>query len=77
MSVPQSVQPRLGFIPPHYRAWVVRGGYIVLPFLLRVRLRPWLPAGIWPVTCDNPEVLAQAVKQFQTGKTRLIMAFRH
>ena len=49
----------------------------MLPFLLRVRLRPWLPAGIWPVTCDNPEVLAHEFKQFQSGKTRLIMAFRH
>ncbi|HIK44625.1 MAG TPA: 1-acyl-sn-glycerol-3-phosphate acyltransferase [Leptolyngbyaceae cyanobacterium M65_K2018_010] len=71
------VQPRLGFIPPHYRAWVVRGGYWVLPFLLRVRLRRWLPAGIWPVTCTNPEVLATEFERFQSGKSRLIMAFRH
>ncbi len=77
MSAHPSVQPRLDFIPPHYRAWVVQGGYVVLPFLLRVRLRPWLPVGIWPVTCDNPEVLAQEFKQFQDGKTRLILAFRH
>jgi 1-acyl-sn-glycerol-3-phosphate acyltransferase len=74
---PQSVQPRLGFIPPHYRAWVVQAGYILLPFLLRVRLRPWLPVGIWPVTCANPEVLAQCYQQFQSGKIRLVMAFRH
>jgi len=70
-------QPPLGFIPPRYKPWVVQGSYILLPLMLRLRLRPWLPAGIWPVTCDNPEVLAECFRQFQTGKIRLIMAFRH
>lgn len=77
MPEAQRVRPHLKFIPPHYRAWVVRGGYVVLPFLLRVRLRPWLPVGIWPVTCPNPEVLANYFHQFQAGKIRLVMAFRH
>jgi len=79
VAVPEAdkVQPRLGFIPPHYRAWVVRGGYCCLPFLLRVRLRPWLPVGIWPVTCPNPEVLAELFQQFQRGQIRLLLAFRH
>jgi hypothetical protein len=45
--------------------------------MLMLRLRPWLPAGIWPVTCPNPEVLAECFHQFQTGKIRLMMAFRH
>ncbi|HSM81199.1 MAG TPA: 1-acyl-sn-glycerol-3-phosphate acyltransferase [Nodosilinea sp.] len=70
-------QPPLAFIPPRYKPWVVQGCYIVLPIMLRLRLRPWLPAGIWPVTCDNPEVLADSFRQFQAGKIRLIMAFRH
>lgn len=77
MPEADNVQPRLGFIPPHYRAWVVRGGYVFLPFLLRVRLRPWLPVGIWPVTCKNPAVLAELFHQFQQGKIRLLLAFRH
>ncbi|WP_225907488.1 lysophospholipid acyltransferase family protein [Leptolyngbya sp. BL0902] len=77
MPESKKVQPRMGFIPPHYREWVVRGGYFCLPFLLRVRLRPWLPVGIWPVTCPNPEVLAELFHQFQQGKIRLLMAFRH
>lgn len=77
MPEAQRVQPRLNFIPPRYRAWVVRGGYVLLPILLRVRLRPWLPVGIWPVTCPNPEVLAAYFHQFQLGKIRLVMAFRH
>ncbi len=71
------IQPRMEFIPPYYREWVVRGGYVVLPLLLRVRLRPWLPVGIWPVTCKNPEVLAALFHQFQQGKIRLLLAFRH
>lgn len=71
------VQPSLRFIPPHYRAWVVQGGYLILPLLLKLRLRPWLPAGIWPVSSPNPEVLAEGFHQFQTGKSRLILAFRH
>ncbi len=70
-------KPPLRFIPPHFKAWVVQGGYILLPLLLRVRLRPWLPVGIWPVTCPNPEVLAESFHQFQAGKIRLILAFRH
>lgn len=73
----EKVQPRLGFIPPHYREWVVRGGYVLLPLLLRLRLRPWLPVGIWPVTCKNPEVLAELFHQFQQGHIRLLLAFRH
>lgn len=73
----RSVKPRLEFIPPRYNPWVVRCSYAVLPWLLRVRLRPWLPAGIWPVTCKNPEVLVEQFEQFQAGKIRLILAFRH
>jgi hypothetical protein len=70
-------QPPLGFIPPRYKPWVVQLGYFLLPLMLRLRLRPWLPAGIWPVTCPNPEVLAECFHQFQTGQIRLMMAFRH
>jgi hypothetical protein len=55
----------------------MRLGYAALPLFLRVRLRPWLPAGIWPVTCENPEVLVEQFEQFEAGKIRLILAFRH
>ncbi|MBU6229869.1 MAG: 1-acyl-sn-glycerol-3-phosphate acyltransferase [Cyanobacteria bacterium REEB459] len=77
MSSFQTLQPPLKFIPHHYRDWVRRGGYALLPLLLRVRLQPWLPAGIWPVTCKNPELLVKALHQFQSGETRLLLAFRH
>lgn len=77
LSGRRSVKPSLEFIPPHYNSWVMRGGYAFLPLFLRVRLRPWLPAGIWPVTCENPEVLVEHFEQFEAGKIRLILAFRH
>jgi 1-acyl-sn-glycerol-3-phosphate acyltransferase len=71
------VKPRLKFIPPHFNLWVMRFGYWILPLLLRVRLRRWLPAGIWPVVCRNPEPLVECFQQFQLGKVRLLLAFRH
>jgi hypothetical protein len=77
LSGRHSVKPRLEFIPPRYNPWVMRSAYALLPLLLRVRLRPWLPAGIWPVICPNPEVLVEGFEQFQAGKIRLILAFRH
>jgi hypothetical protein len=77
LAKPNRAQPPLGFIPPSYKPWVVQIGYMLLPLMLRLRLRPWLPAGIWPVTCANPEVLAECYRQFQAGEIRLIMAFRH
>ena len=77
MSGRRSVKPRLEFIPPRYNPWVMRLAYAGLPLTLRVRLRPWLPAGIWPVTCENPAVLVKHFEQFYGGKIRLILAFRH
>jgi hypothetical protein len=77
LSGRRSVKPSLEFIPPRYNPWVMRMGYAFLPLFLQVRLRPWLPAGIWPVTCENPEVLVEQFEQFDAGKVRLILAFRH
>jgi 1-acyl-sn-glycerol-3-phosphate acyltransferase len=74
---PYRVKPRLKFIPPHFNPWVMRFVYGTLPLLLRVRLRRWLPAGIWPVVCENPEVLVEGFRQFQAGQMRLLLAFRH
>lgn len=74
---PTRVKPRLNFIPPRYNPWVMRFGYMTLPLLLKVRLRRWLPANIWPVTCENPEKLVDCFRQFQAGKIRLMLAFRH
>ncbi len=48
-----------------------------LPVLLRAHMRPWLPAGIAQVETHNVETLVELYRQFQAGKIRLLMAFRH
>ncbi|HEY9801696.1 MAG TPA: 1-acyl-sn-glycerol-3-phosphate acyltransferase [Leptolyngbyaceae cyanobacterium] len=48
-----------------------------LPLVLRFRTRPWLPAGIVDIEGENAEVLAQLYQQFQAGKIRFLLAFRH
>lgn len=55
----------------------MRLSYAVLPVLLTVRLRPWLPAGIRQVHCHQGTTLATCWQQFQQGNIRLILAFRH
>jgi Acyltransferase len=44
---------------------------------MRLRLWPWLPAGVTQVTIDQIETLVDLYQQFQAGKIRLMMAFRH
>ncbi|AUT03939.1 glycerol acyltransferase [Nostoc sp. CENA543] len=72
-----STQPALKFIPYSFNPLVVRIFHAVLPFILRFRTRPWLPAGIVQVEAKNAEILAELYGQFQAGKIRLLMAFRH
>lgn len=71
------VQPRLNFIPPAYSSYLLRVVHGALPILLRVRLSPWLPAGINQIQVVNGGVLAQLYQQFQQGNLRFLMAFRH
>ncbi len=75
--VESRAQPALAFIPPQLNRWVLWGAYAALPLLLRVRLQRWLPAGIWPIVCDDPAPLVQCFQQFQAGEIRLLLAFRH
>ncbi|HBB35920.1 MAG TPA: glycerol acyltransferase [Cyanobacteria bacterium UBA8803] len=70
-------QPPLEFIPPHFNPLVYYSARAVLPLLLRLRIRPWLPAGIAQVETVNVEVLAHLYQQFQMGKIRFLIAFRH
>jgi len=49
----------------------------LLPLVLRFRTRPWLPAGIVKIEAENSEILAELYQQFQSGKIRFLMAFRH
>ncbi|BAZ39687.1 phospholipid/glycerol acyltransferase [Calothrix sp. NIES-4101] len=70
-------QPPLKFIPPHFNPLVLKLAQWCLPILLRFRLRPWLPAGIVCVETKNVETLAKIYQQFQAGKIRFLIAFRH
>lgn len=71
------VQPGLEFIPPRFNPWCVRLIHAALPLLLRLRLRPWLPAGIGKVHCHAVKTLAECYSQFQRGQIRLLLVFRH
>ncbi len=73
----QHAQPRLDFIPQRFNPFVLQLAQWLLPVLLRFRLRPWLPAGISRIEVKNAEVLAELYQQFQAGKIRFLMAFRH
>lgn len=64
-------QPPLEFIPPALDPLFLRVCQLVLPSWIR-----WKTA-ISQIEADNVEVLADSYRQFQQGKTRFIMAFRH
>ncbi|MBW4615828.1 MAG: 1-acyl-sn-glycerol-3-phosphate acyltransferase [Desmonostoc vinosum HA7617-LM4] len=72
-----STQPPLKFIPENFNVYVLQITQWLVPFLLRFRTRPWLPAGIVRIEAKNTEVLAQLYQQFQAGKIRFLLAFRH
>ncbi len=72
-----STQPPLKFIPQRFNPFILKLLHWLLPFVLRFRTRPWLPAGIVQVEAKNAEVLAKLYQQFQAGKIRFLIAFRH
>ncbi|WP_156120375.1 1-acyl-sn-glycerol-3-phosphate acyltransferase [Neosynechococcus sphagnicola] len=65
------VQPPLEFIPPRFNPGVLRLMQWLLPALIRTQ------TGIEQIQGRNVEQLVDLYQQFQTGKVRLIMAFRH
>ncbi len=67
----QTVQPPLKFLPPRLTPWVVRLAQAGLPLWLR-----WAK-GIPRVEVEGGERLAQLYQQFEAGKIRLLVAFRH
>ncbi|MDZ7960602.1 MAG: 1-acyl-sn-glycerol-3-phosphate acyltransferase [Aulosira sp. DedQUE10] len=73
----QSVQPPLKFIPQRLNRIVLQISQWLLPIFLRFRTRPWLVAGIVEIEAKNAEVLAQLYQEFQAGKVRFLLAFRH
>ena len=64
-------QPPLEFIPPAFNPFVLQVAQLVLPFWLRSQ------TSITHIQADNVEALAELYHQFQSGKIRLMMAFRH
>ncbi|MBD2568412.1 lysophospholipid acyltransferase family protein [Anabaena lutea] len=72
-----STQPPLKFIPQRHNPLIVKITSWFLPFFLQVRTRPWLPAGIVNIEAKNAEVLAKLYQEFQAGKIRFLIAFRH
>jgi len=67
----QQVQPPLEFLPPDLNLTVVRGMQSALPLLLRSR------TSIRSLSAENVEILVNLYQQFQAGKIRFLMAFRH
>ncbi|MFS8858691.1 1-acyl-sn-glycerol-3-phosphate acyltransferase [Synechococcus sp. H55.7] len=67
----QTVQPPLKFLPPRLTPWVVRFAQTGLPLWLR-----WAK-GIPRIEVEGGERLAQLYQQFEAGKIRLLVAFRH
>nr|WP_026082334.1 1-acyl-sn-glycerol-3-phosphate acyltransferase [Mastigocladopsis repens] len=73
----QLAQPPLEFIPQRFNPVVLFITQRLLPVLLRFRTRPWLPTGITQIETVNVEALVKLYQQFQAGKIRFLMAFRH
>jgi hypothetical protein len=71
------VQPGLQPIPQKFNPMVLQLVHQTLPFLLRFRTRPWLPAGITQIESTHIETLVEFYRQFQAGKIRFMLAFRH
>ncbi|MEM9273963.1 MAG: 1-acyl-sn-glycerol-3-phosphate acyltransferase [Cyanobacteria bacterium P01_F01_bin.143] len=66
-----NVQPSLEFIPPAFNPLVLQGSRSLVPFWLRYS------QGIPEVRVDNAEELIELYRQFNQGKTRFLLAFRH
>lgn len=64
-------RPALEFIPPHLNPVVVQLAKPIVPFWQHAR------TSISQIETQNVEVLAELFHQFQQGKTRFLMAFRH
>ena len=73
----RQVQPRLKFIPPAFNPLVLQVAQWLVLVLLRFRTQPWLTAGITRIETVNIEGLIDLYHQFQAGKIRFLMAFRH
>ncbi|MDY6802999.1 MAG: 1-acyl-sn-glycerol-3-phosphate acyltransferase [Cyanobacteriota bacterium] len=65
------VRSALEFIPPAFNPQVLQGGKLVLPWWLKFK------TSISNIEAQNLETLADLYQQFDAGKARFLMAFRH
>lgn len=64
-------QPPLEFIPPAFSPLFLRAVYTFLPLWMRCH------TPITDVEAENVEILANLYQEFQEGKNRFLIAFRH
>jgi hypothetical protein len=64
-------QPPLEFIPPQYSPWFLQLTNLLLPVWMKTQTT------LTQVEAENVEVLVDLYRQFQSGKIRFMLAFRH
>lgn len=67
----QQAQPPLEFIPPALNIVVVRILQLLLPLII------WFRTALTDIQAENVEELVDLYRQFQAGKVRFLIAFRH
>jgi 1-acyl-sn-glycerol-3-phosphate acyltransferase len=65
------IQPSLEFIPPDFNLGIFHACKLILPWYLKTQ------EAIDDVQTQNIETLAQLYEEFNQGKTRFLLAFRH
>jgi hypothetical protein len=64
-------QPPLEFVPPNLKMGLVRTGSVLIPWLMRKR------ASVVRVEATHTARLADLYREFQAGRARFLIAFRH
>jgi hypothetical protein len=70
-SKPKSAQPALEFIPPSLNLWVLRAACWLLPWWIKSQ------TNISKIEVEGLSSLVDLYQQFQDGKVRFLLAFRH
>ncbi|NJN01993.1 MAG: 1-acyl-sn-glycerol-3-phosphate acyltransferase [Leptolyngbyaceae cyanobacterium RM1_1_2] len=70
-SVPPRAQPPLKFIEPRFNPAVLQGMRYLMPLWMRGQ------TDLIQIQAENTDGLVKAYQQFQSGQTRLLIAFRH
>jgi hypothetical protein len=64
-------QPPLEFLPSAFNPWLLRFFHLVLPMWMRSQ------TPVADIQATNVEVLVELYRQFEAGKIRFLIAFRH